>query len=425
MAAIDFPASPTLDDKVTLAGTDYTFNGTGWTTASDGGGGGGGTPVDAYTKAESDAKYVELTGDTMSGNLTMHEASVVVQGTAVSTIGLNKLADATNASVVSYTNGLPRWALMVADASPEASGNAGSDFKLIRHDDAGTQLDAPLTINRASGNATFWGAVAVNGIDGFYVSAGPTTLNTTLAVGGSATVNGGVNITSATPGLSLNANGASTGLINYTEAGLQYWVLQFTAGTFLLNKFSGGVQTGMAFSVDQGGSLTIAGRLYGMQGYCCKTGLSGALGGNVFNITHGATQNLWIDDTNVGAFMYQSDYRIKDNVVALPSMWDTVKALRPIKYTQKEYTPPVEETRAAETGVPFLAADPAERWGFIAHELQETLTPSAATGVKDQADCIQSPNPFTLLAAVTKALQEAMDRIEAQDARIAALEGAP
>ena len=35
-----------------------------------GGGGEAPAPVDAWTKAESDARYVELTGDIMSGNLT-------------------------------------------------------------------------------------------------------------------------------------------------------------------------------------------------------------------------------------------------------------------------------------------------------------------------------------------------------------------
>jgi len=61
----------------------------------------------------------------------------------------------------------------------------------------------------------------------------------------------------------------------------------------------------------------------------------------------------------------------------------------------------------------MIAADDLERWGFIAHELQETMTRSAASGYKDVPNEIQSPNPWTMLAAVTKALQEAMARIEA------------
>ena len=134
---------------------------------------------------------------------------------------------------------------------------------------------------------------------------------------------------------------------------------------------------------------------------------------------------LFADATNVGSISLTSDYRIKKDVEELPAMWDVVKQLRPISYTQAEWVPPqsAEDHAAGKPAPePLFVADDIERWGFIAHELQETLIPSAASAEKDAPNAIQSPNPFTLLAAVTKALQEAMARIEAQDARIAALE---
>jgi len=114
-------------------------------------------------------------------------------------------------------------------------------------------------------------------------------------------------------------------------------------------------------------------------------------------------------------------------VLDLPSMWDVVKGLRPIKYTQADFTPPAQleanEKRKAEGQAvaegPMFRADNIERWGFIAHELQETLIPSASTGVKDSPDHVQSPNPFTVIAALTKALQETMARVEQLEARVA------
>jgi hypothetical protein len=173
-------------------------------------------------------------------------------------------------------------------------------------------------------------------------------------------------------------------------------------------------------------------------GYVCKAGISGGFGSNYFNLLYasGPTQ-LWIDATNFGNITVSSDYRIKKDVINLPGMWDTVKALRPIKYTQAQYTPKIEverrvkeaaeerkqaeaegrEPKPAEPPQPMFAADDIERWGFIAHELQDALTPSAATGYKDAPDHVQSPNPFTIIAALTKALQEAMARIEALEAR--------
>jgi hypothetical protein len=44
------------------------------------------------------------------------------------------------------------------------------------------------------------------------------------------------------------------------------------------------------------------------------------------------------------------------------------------------------------------------------------LIADAATGVKDDENRIQSPNPWTVIAVLTKALQEAMARIEALEA---------
>ena len=149
-------------------------------------------------------------------------------------------------------------------------------------------------------------------------------------------------------------------------------------------------------------------------GYRCRSGTAGGYGPNYFNIQYsGGASILFIDGTTIGVFAFTSDYRIKKDVVDLPDMWSTVKALRPIKYTQAEFSPP-SHIRSSD---PLFPADEIERWGFIAHELQATLTASAASGVKDAPDIIQSPNPFTLIAALTKALQEAMLRIEALEAK--------
>jgi hypothetical protein len=171
---------------------------------------------------------------------------------------------------------------------------------------------------------------------------------------------------------------------------------------------------------------TLSGGLFqGGSGYQCRAGQSaGGYGTNVFNLYYPGVQ-LWIDVTNLGNITVTSDYRIKKDVLDLPGMWDTVKALRPIKYTQADFTPPAQIEHNAKlkaegkevVQTPMFVADTIERWGFIAHELQETLVESAATGVKDSPDHVQSPNMATVVAALTKALQEAMARIEALEAK--------
>jgi hypothetical protein len=165
-------------------------------------------------------------------------------------------------------------------------------------------------------------------------------------------------------------------------------------------------------------------------GFCCKAGQAAAPGSNVFNLNYTGSVALWIDVSNLGNISTTSDYRIKKDVIDLPGMWDTVKALRPIKYTQAEFQPPVQADHVADqlkkksagelkeevNTAPLFAADDIERWGFIAHELQEALVPSAAAGEKDSYDTVQSLNLAVLVAALTKALQEAMARIEALEA---------
>ena len=63
-----------------------------------------------------------------------------------------------------------------------------------------------------------------------------------------------------------------------------------------------------------------------------------------------------------------SDHRVKENIVDLPSAVDVIKSLRPVNYN-------------------YTWASGRTRPGFIAHELQETL-PIAVTGAKDATEAI-------------------------------------
>ena len=150
-------------------------------------------------------------------------------------------------------------------------------------------------------------------------------------------------------------------------------------------------------------------------GYRCNTG--GSWGSYVFAINWPGG-GFYINNTYVGAVVV-SDYRAKKDVRLLPSMWDRVKMLKPVSYQHREYTPSHLAETAKNTGKPFVEADGIERWGFAAHELQDILVEGAATGRKDQAKVLQSPNPMVVIAALTKALQEAMERIETLEATYA------
>ncbi len=171
-------------------------------------------------------------------------------------------------------------------------------------------------------------------------------------------------------------------------------------------------------------------------GFMGHAGISASTYQYVNNLNYdGAGMQLWVDTSNLGYISVTCDYRAKQDVKGLPSTWKQVLDLRPISYTQKDFTPPgsmaqmaVRSRRFEEEGVDskdipefqhVVKEDGVQRWGFVAHELQETLLPSAASGEKDDPFAVQSPNALAVLAAVTRALQEAMLRIEVLESKLA------
>jgi len=109
------------------------------------------------------------------------------------------------------------------------------------------------------------------------------------------------------------------------------------------------------------------------------------------------------------SYITTSDYRLKENVTLIQGAGDIVKAMRPVTYTYK--------------------SDGSWMDGFLAHELQE-LHPRAVTGSKDAVD--EEGNPeyqgvdySKLTPILTAALQEALNKIDALEARLTALEATP
>jgi hypothetical protein len=108
------------------------------------------------------------------------------------------------------------------------------------------------------------------------------------------------------------------------------------------------------------------------------------------------------------AYVTSSDYRLKENIAPMTGALATVAQLKPVTYKWKA---------TGENGQ-----------GFIAHELQ-ALVPDCVSGEKDAVD--ENGNPeyqgidtSFLVATLTAAIQELNAKVEAQAARIAALEGA-
>ena len=79
-------------------------------------------------------------------------------------IYLKKTTSGFSSFIMGQLNTTARWAMALGDNAAESSGNAGSDFKLWRYNDAGTQLDAAMTINRATAAVGFTGSISAGDI---------------------------------------------------------------------------------------------------------------------------------------------------------------------------------------------------------------------------------------------------------------------
>jgi len=338
---------------------------------SSGGGGGGG-----LDQATADTLYVKLPGDTMTGKLTINAMD-----------GLEVIDPAATWSRVKTTAGASKWS---AGASVTGFG--------INDETAGVPR---LAIDLATGNATFSGTV--------------TTSNSIINTGtitSTATITSNTDIVSTAGHVSSKSNGGNANHWMLDAANASRAVMYWAPATDRLVFARGDSTAPTGFC-----EIHPSGLFYSSYGYQTKSGIASLPTNYASNID--SSQHLWIDAVDLGQIAFASDYRIKKDVVDLPAMWDAVKALRPIKYTQAAFSPPSHSERAVENGEPLFKADSIERWGFLAHELQATLTPSAANGVKDDPAAIQSPNPFTIIAALTKALQETMTRLEAVEAQLA------
>jgi hypothetical protein len=117
----------------------------------------------------------------------------------------------------------------------------------------------------------------------------------------------------------------------------------------------------------------------------------------------GAQGSISGEGTGSVAFNTSSDERLKENIVDTESKWDVVKSLQVRDYKWKK-------SDKVETG-------------FIAQELNEKWSDPVLVGGDDETRSPWSVDYGRLTPLLTKALQEAMKKIEELETKVAALEG--
>ena len=108
-----------------------------------------------------------------------------------------------------------------------------------------------------------------------------------------------------------------------------------------------------------------------------------------------------ITGTNSTVYTTSSDYRLKENNVALTNGIERVKLLKPYRFNFKD-----EPSKTID--------------GFFAHEAQ-TVVPQAVVGEKD-GERMQSMDHGKMVPLLTAALQDAIIKIETLETKVAALE---
>jgi hypothetical protein len=214
--------------------------------------------------------------------------------------------------------------------------------------------------------------------------------------------------TTVTSGTSWQTDGRGPGGLYQIYATPDYTTFPYRLKdvTHIWHKHNGGSGIGV-YGITNLMFLNDSGILQTEQGYRCRAGAGGGIS-NVFNIFWNGEAQLWIDNVFVGNINRFSDYRIKKNVqTQISPAIERVSKLNSITYEYQDYKELFKE-------------DGVQREGFIAHELAEVI-PSAVEGEKDAANEIQSLRLDSLVSVLTKALQEAIGRIETLDAEVAEL----
>ena len=309
---------------------------------------------------------------------------------------LNRASGSFLSAILGTNNGLTRWSIIPGGGGAESGSNAGSDFQINRYTDAGAFIDQPLIINRATGTAYFGSTIT---------AAGVVQTNTQFSiniptVASTAPIYGSLN-SKARWGIFLGNGQAETGsnvgsdfqINSYNDAGATLAVpliinranstaffggaLYVTSGN-IASQAKGGGNAQVAFADNAGnikgycywdvgtnsvrlshpsganvaclpsGAISLSGPMQGV-GVSGRQGQNGGSYGSIHNwFWGGGAIQAWVDTTNLGNVSLVSDYRIKKGVADLPSMWETLKALRPIKYTQAEFSPPSHVKYIAE-----------------------------------------------------------------------------
>lgn len=321
--------------------------------------GGGGT-VDAYTKAEADAKFVDTAGDTMTGDLTL------LKNTPAINIAAPVVTD--QISIYGTKAGSKRWGILLGDGSPESGGNTGSAFSIWRYDDNGNLITSLLTINRDNGQ--------------LFINSGLITLDGS-ATSGSSRINLVKGPTNDVADIRSEVGGVGLWLMQMGDA---------TADDFVLHSYNASGIAGYVYWI-----LKSNGALYYQS-----------------DLTYKPAGGEW---------QASSDARIKTVTGDYDTGLDAIKQLMPVRYTyngNETLRSPEEDTKqsphAQVVGQEFIGLVAQEAEGPMPEMIKQTSGYIDGVAVDD----MRTMDGGIIKYALINAVKELALRVETLEAQLAA-----
>lgn len=291
---------------------------------------------------------------------------------------------------------------------------AATDYQ-FRIGDAGGSNFYDIGRNTTNGLLTFYGSQAV--ASGYVFS---TVNGERMRIATNGTV--GIGTASPIRLLTLSQNGTPEFVIQDTSQGadLKNWRIYSSGQAFIVGTLNDAGSAGSdVFRLTRSGNFLVgtsstfdvtSGATTQLSGQCA---VFAAGSPNTIMSFYNSTQSPRVgfigSNGNSTSYNSGSDYRLKENVINISGAAAVVQSLRPVTFTWK------------------FSPDSGTFSGFIAHELQEVWS-EAVSGEKDGV-CKDGSTPdyqmvdqSKLVPLLTAALKEALTRIDALEARLAAVE---
>jgi hypothetical protein len=330
---------------------------------------------------------VSKTGDTMTGNLNIYPASSA-------TLTMNKPSSGQQVSVEGRMNNASRWRVALGDTTAESGANSGSNFALERCDDAGTFIDQPLSINRATAIANFTG-------------------NLTIA--------------KATPALAFNRTAGTAGGLQGQTAGSTRWNL-VVGDTTAESGSNAGSNFALYNYTDAGGfigTVLSANRATSVVNFAVPPTIAGApivSGASISDAAPSSPQagQLWFESDSGNTYIYYNDGNtsqwVQINIASNPAIGQTAETRNRLVNPAMQISQEWANSALGPTGV--MNSYAADQWlgvnsttGTLTQQRVQVVTPNGSQNrirlTVNTADASLAAGEFQNLAQLVEGIRTA------------------